>query len=242
MIEQKELKRLSTRMQTSNMMVAREYVQHYVLSELYKQKGSDRLLFKGGTALRFIYQSPRFSEDLDFTASRNISYQEIEDLLTQIYFNLESWGFSAEIDEAKETTGGYLAKTVFSFLDNKINLKIEISFRKKQKKIEKEISQIRNEFLPTYDIIHLTLEKITAGKLAALMSRSKPRDWYDLYFLLKNDYLDSNQKKILPEILEKLKKSRTAFKKELKEFLPKSHHLIIKDFKNILKREIIKNI
>ncbi|MBU1349970.1 nucleotidyl transferase AbiEii/AbiGii toxin family protein [Patescibacteria group bacterium] len=238
MINQDEIKRLSTRIQTDELTVAREYLQHNFLSELYKQAGSDRLLFKGGTALRIIYNSPRFSEDLDFTATKNISYQEIESLLIDIYSTLNSWGFILDIEEAKKTTGGYLAKTIISFYNYKINLKIEISFRQSRKKINTEISQIRTEFFPTYDIVHLSQEDIVGGKLAALLSRSKPRDWYDLYFLLKNNYLNNKQKKLLPAILEKFKNYRVDVGKELKEFLPISHQIILKDFKSILKKEI----
>jgi predicted nucleotidyltransferase component of viral defense system len=32
--------------------IVREYFQHLFLSELYKREDADRLLFKGGTALR----------------------------------------------------------------------------------------------------------------------------------------------------------------------------------------------
>lgn len=94
--------------------------------------------------------------------------------------------------------------------------------------------------MPAYDIAHLPQEEIISGKLAALLARSKPRDWYDLYFLLKNDYLSGRQKKLLPDILKKFKNYRGNIRKELKEFLPVSHQLILKDFKNMLKQEIEK--
>ena len=47
--------------------IVREYFQHIFLGELYKLPDAEKLLFKGGTALRIIYGSPRFSEDLDFS-------------------------------------------------------------------------------------------------------------------------------------------------------------------------------
>ena len=56
--------------------IIREYFQNVFLSELYKLPEASKLLFKGGTALRIIYGSPRFSEDLDFSlfgvAQKNI--------------------------------------------------------------------------------------------------------------------------------------------------------------------------
>lgn len=240
MMDQKQIKKLSTRYQVSESRIVQEYVQHCFLSEFYKLSGAEKILFKGGTCLRLVFGSPRFSEDLDFIACPGISYWEIENLLTDAYLNLENWGFNIEIQETKKTTGGYLAKSFFLFNGHKIELKIEISFRVSREKIKKEISQIKNEFITTYDIVHLILEDVANGKLAALMARSKPRDWYDLYFLLKNDYLSAKQKKFLPEILKKFKNYRGDIKKELKVFLPKNQQLILKDFKKILLQELKK--
>jgi len=242
MIKAEEIKRLSIRNQIAPITIAREYVQHNYLSELYKLKGAEKLLFKGGTALRVIYQSPRFSEDLDFTGIQNVSYYEIENILTNTLKNLSNWGFDIDIDEAKKTTGGYLAKILISFLTFKMVLKLEISFRQNREKIKTEISSIENEYIARYSIIHLSQQEIINGKINALLSRSKPRDWYDLYFFLHNKMLVPTQKNLFPEILAKLKKTKMDFKKELKEFLPHSHQPIIKDFKNILITEIEKQI
>ena len=240
MIKAEEIKRLSIRNQIAHIVIAREYVQHNYLSELYKLKGAEKLLFKGGTALRIIYQSPRFSEDLDFTGIQNISYHEIENILTNTLENLSNWGFNINIGEAKKTTGGYLAKIFLSFLTFKLALKIEISFRQNREKIKSEISSIENEYIARYSIIHLSQQEIINGKINALLFRSKPRDWYDLYFFLHNKMLDTAQKKLLGKILVKLEKTKINFKKELKEFLPRNHQPIIKNFKNILLTEIKK--
>ena len=70
MIEAKILKQFSDRFQTTMDNTVREYLQHLFLSFLYQEKKSEALLFKGGTALRLVWRSPRFSEDLDFTGSK----------------------------------------------------------------------------------------------------------------------------------------------------------------------------
>jgi len=240
MISPEEIKQLSTRYQTSPLTVAREYAQHCFLSEFYKIKDSNRLLFKGGTALRLIYQSPRYSEDLDFTGVNNITYPAIEDVLIGTLKNLTAWGFEIELKEAKKTTGGYLAKMDLSFSGFRFQVKIEISFRKRRQKSRGVVSRIKNEYIPHYDIYHLPLEEIVAGKISALLTRAKSRDWYDLYFFLHSRMLETEHKKLLPEILEKLKNSKTDFKKELKTFLPRSHQMILKDFKKTLTQEIKK--
>lgn len=238
MISAEEVKRLSTRYQISSLVIAREYAQHCFLSEFYKLKNSDRLLFKGGTALRLIYQSPRYSEDIDFTGVNNITYFEIEDLLTETLTKLSAWGFEVEIVEAKKTTGGYLAKLGFSFSGFKLGMKIEISFRKRKQKSRGVISRIKNEYIPHYDVYQLPLNEIIDGKISALLSRAKARDWYDIYFFIRSRMLEAKQKKLLIDLLEKLERSKTDFKKELKNFLPHSHQMILKDFKANLIKEI----
>jgi predicted nucleotidyltransferase component of viral defense system len=237
-----EIQKLSIKYQVASLMVAREYCQHNILASFFSQKESKKLLFKGGTALRIIYRSPRFSEDLDFTDIQNISYYEIENILINTLKNLSNWGFNVDIEETKKTSGGYLAKINFIFHKFNFTIKIEISSRQSKGKIEKAITSISNDYIHTYDIIHLPREKIIKEKMNALLDRAKPRDWYDIYFFLNNRMLNLEQKKLLPKILIKLKKTKIDFKKELKEFLPRSHQTIIKNFKNILLAEIEKNI
>ena len=46
--------------------VLREYLQIIILNSIYKNNRGKLLFFTGGTALRYFYAMPRFSEDLDF--------------------------------------------------------------------------------------------------------------------------------------------------------------------------------
>jgi predicted nucleotidyltransferase component of viral defense system len=43
-----------------------EMLQLLLLDALYGHSGSQHIVFQGGTALRWVYGGPRFSEDLDF--------------------------------------------------------------------------------------------------------------------------------------------------------------------------------
>ncbi len=242
MIRQEDLKRLSTKYQISTLAVAREYCQHNILAGIYSNESSEKLLFKGGTALRIIYQSPRFSEDLDFTGIQGVTHYEVENLLTATLKNLEGWGLDLDINGAKTTTGGYLAKIKFHLYSYKFLINLEISFRQRRAKVLQNVISIKNDYIHTYSIIHLPLVNIIDGKIAALLSRNKPRDWYDLYFFLHNQMLNNKQKNQLPQILQELKRTEIDFKKDLKEFLPRSHQMILKDFKNILIKEFGKNI
>jgi len=107
MLTQENLREFTKNFQTSEKNVIREYIQHLCLANLYKNKEAQNLLFKGGTSLRFIYQSPRFSEDLDFTG-RFYNLKEIEDLFLKTLAEIEKIGIRISFKETKPTTGGYL--------------------------------------------------------------------------------------------------------------------------------------
>ncbi len=50
--------------------LVREYLQARILQSLQRAGAMQTLAFHGGTALRFLYDIPRFSEDLDFALER----------------------------------------------------------------------------------------------------------------------------------------------------------------------------
>ena len=63
MISIAKIKELATKYQTTELNVIREYFQHLFLSYFYQQSTAGSIYFKGGTAMRTIYRSPRFSDD-----------------------------------------------------------------------------------------------------------------------------------------------------------------------------------
>ncbi len=222
-------------MQTSETNIRREYFQHLFLSLFYQQEGIGEVFFKGGTALRLIYKSPRFSEDLDFD-SPITDVHSIENAIIATLLEAQKAGVETELDEAKKTTGGYLSIMRFSALGHTMPIKIEISFRDKKKRGEGTF--ISSDLFPDYSIIQLEEKQLVQGKIDALLDRKKPRDFYDFHFLFRHNMLPATKGDIIKKALEILQKSDINFDSELKEFLPKSHHMIIKDFKIILEREI----
>jgi len=84
----------------------------------------------------------------------------------------------------------------------------------------------------------LAQDQLIGGKIQALLDRKKPRDFYDLYFILRKRLPIKDKKTVLPQALHDLQKTKINFEVELKQFLPKSHWAIIKDFKKTLEREL----
>ncbi len=236
MIENNFVSDLAKKYQTTEENIWWEYCQHLFLSYFYQQEGSEKIYFKGGTALRIVYRSPRFSEDLDFSTSLSGS-KKIEKIILGTLLSIEREGVDVELEEAKITTGGYLSTVEFKINQKKITVKIEISQRAKRE--FGELITISNDFILPYVLIQLGEEQLIEEKLQALLTRQKPRDFYDLYFLLRSNKIKTNLRQdFLPKILNLSQKTKVNFNQELKHFLPKSHWLIIRNFKDTLVREI----
>ncbi|PIY94968.1 MAG: hypothetical protein COY68_00690 [Candidatus Levybacteria bacterium CG_4_10_14_0_8_um_filter_35_23] len=240
MLTSDKLKELAIKNQTTELNIRREYIQHVFLSYFYRQKESKQIFFKGGTSLRILFNSPRFSEDLDFSSSLR-GIKEIETVVINTLEEIEREGIQTEIVESKKTTGGYLAIISFELSSHSVEIQIEISNRGKDS--EGEVVTIVSDFIPSYTVIQLKLELLTEEKLEALLSRKKPRDFYDLYFMLRaKNLISQKQKNVLSKALVELKKTHINFEKELRQFLPKTHWTIIRNFKSILEKEIQKFI
>lgn len=237
MLSIKNLEKFTDQAQTSIQNVVREYCQHLFLSYLYKQSGSERLLFKGGTALRIIFQSPRFSEDLDFTGV-NITPSEVEELFIGALANIEKTGIRVELKEAKRTTGGYLGVMEFDVYDKITEIYFEVSLRR-AKGYQGTTAVIENGYIRQYTVVHLSKELLVQGKLDALINRHKPRDFYDYYFLLSGNFPIMKEKDNLVRALKILKESKIDFRRELREFLPASHLMHVRDFKKVLEQKIL---
>lgn len=239
MLSSTYVQKLAVKYQTTDLNIRREYGQHVLLSYLYRQPQAADLFFKGGTALRLIYRSPRFSEDLDFDASvhdRRVWEKAIEQTLVDV----SKEGFGVNIEESKATSGGYLGIVNFLNFGDPIIIHFEISFRKQR--TAGEMFTIQNDFTAPYTVNSLKTEQLVAGKLLALFDRQKPRDFYDVYFMLRSNMVTVQQKPQLKKMLELLSTKELNFGKELSAFLPRSQALIIRDFKTTLSREIQRNI
>ena len=55
----------------------REYLQAFVMRSLHESEASRTIAFVGGTALRFLENLPRFSEDLDFSQVSSEHYAPV---------------------------------------------------------------------------------------------------------------------------------------------------------------------
>lgn len=180
-----------------------EYLQYELLDSLYKQKNSERLSFMGGTSIRIIYGSQRFSEDLDFD-NFGLSYLDFEKILEKVMADMKNKGFEIEFRLLKK--GAYHCYIKFPKLlfennlsdhqDEKILVRID-TVSKKQFNKPKDF--ILNGFGVYRKILVNSPEVILSQKIIAIIERkrSKGRDYYDVSYLLGKIEPDFNYLEVI---------------------------------------------
>lgn len=234
MLSQRSIKEFSAQLHTHELNVMREYLQNLLLSLLFQQTESDNLAFKGGTALRLLYGSPRFSEDLDF--SSNLSEYHVKIILQKTFQSFQKEAISHACLESKKTTGGFFALYKFSLYDKEIPIEWNISLRTATRA---EAILVTTPMIPHYQCMALPIKTLAQEKIEALFRRKKPRDFFDLYFLLRERRgLESiiPLKKRLIEEVDHL--NPRTIKQELRLFLPTTHHALLNSFPKALASEL----
>ena len=246
MITQETIQKLAVQYQTSDYPnIIREYFQHLFLSQFYKIEDTENILFKGGTALKIIYGSPRFSEDLDFSIFNIEQYRQkdfIENIFTKVLTEIERFGIKVELGpKPGPTTEGYYGDATFQIYDYPpIVVSINISSRN-GRDVKGEVDSIANDFVSTYNVFHLPQVELVEEKIFdALVKRKKARDFYDLYFIMRTGLLTPEQKNRLNNFKNKIIKwaEGVDFSSELSALLPQNQQDIIRDFKNNLFKEL----
>lgn len=80
---------------------SREYLQAMILGVMQETGAMIPLAFCGGTALRFLYSLPRFSEDLDFSLERNNSEFDLDSCIGRIRKSLVREGYDIQLKSRK---------------------------------------------------------------------------------------------------------------------------------------------
>lgn len=246
MITQDTIRQLASQYHTSeHPNIVREYFQHLFLSELYKLPEGEHLLFKGGTALRIVFSSPRFSEDLDFSLFSVAEHERkafIEKVFENVLTAIERSGISVRYGtKFGPTKEGYHGSTTFHLYDYPpVDVEIDVSGRNGHE-VRGEVGTVASGFVPSYNIFHLPQAALVREKIfGALLGRMKERDFYDLYWLLRSNMVSQEQKKELAPHAERVIKEAEGrdFKPELSTFLPVDQQAIIKNFSETLKGEL----
>lgn len=229
--------------------IYREYLQTLFLKYFYNQKGSEKFYFKGGTAIRFLLGSFRFSEDLDFTSL--LDEREINSLISQTIKTLSKEAtaeFKREESHEDSFTGRLFQNLpYFTF---PLTVRLDISFREKPFKTDTNYVKTIFPISPYPLVNHLSIEEIMAEKIRALIIRGKGRDIFDLWFLLTkkvpmnwglvNKKMSLYKRKIdSEELISVIKEmSEKEIKIDLTKFLPLSHRSMVSKIKELTLSEL----
>lgn len=235
MIPKDTLEKLAVKNQVGRIHVYREYCQHVALSIIYRHKFGKHILFKGGTALRFVYQSPRYSEDLDFSLF-NLSSRHIEDVLLELSDGMTAQNLACDVEEAKETSGGYLANITIKLYGETVYISIQASQRKKNGR-KPDLQLLSSEFIPPYTLYLLPKQELVEEKIQAALTRAKPRDFFDVYYLLRRRDIPVALRSAVAPLADTVKEKRMDFR-ELTDFLPKSMTPLVADFPTVFAAEV----
>ncbi len=172
---------------TEKLNILREYLHAFALRSLHESQAFRGLSFVGGTALRFVYNLPRFSEDLDFSLEDDQHY-EPEKWLGKLRRDLGYAGFDARVSWSDRRTvnvawvkvAGILHESGLAAMPNQnLSIKLEIDTSPPRGAVTvREV--VSRHFMIALQ--HHDLPSLMAGKIHALCTRRylKGRDWYDL--------------------------------------------------------------
>lgn len=238
MITKEQINNLSKFYQLDKFTIIREYLQLVFLSYLYRQKEAKNIFFKGGTAIRLLFNSPRFSEDLDFSTTYD------KKLVRKLVGDVEQ-RVKQEIPEVKISplySGRTTERFRLKYLGEEIRypLVIRLDFHLVKNVEATTVSPVVTRFpLILFPVVaHLTAEVILEEKIQALISRVKARDFFDVWYLLKKDVVlrEKINRAILLRKIEKA--SQAKLRQELTKFLPRPQRPVIA----VLKKELTRHL
>jgi hypothetical protein len=174
--------------------LVREYLQARILESLQRAGAMIPLAFHGGTALRFLYAIPRFSEDLDFMLETPGAGYDFRAYLRHIQdvFSKEGYRVGIKLNDQKPVNAAMIRFDNLLYelglsphWDEVLAVKIEVDTNPPAG-AGLNITLIRRHV--TLRLQHHDRASLLAGKLHALFQRrfEKGRDLYDLMWYLSD--------------------------------------------------------
>lgn len=230
--------------------ILREYVQIRFLDIFFRIVKPKTIFFKGGTALRLLYGSERFSEDLDFTVP---SKENPFELAKQTVIKLKSEITDISIKQI-DTSAGASAKISLNGFSSNQPLTIKLDFSLREQVLMPQVAAVKtNTPVAGVSLVDaLSKKEILAEKIRAVINRKKGRDLYDLWYLLHTGTLierDLIEKKLAyyhekfqPDSLFTVIAgwNEKDLYQDIAKFLPKSQRRIIAELPRLI-QALLKN-
>lgn len=249
MLSKRQVEKFSKHFKIDHFTIYREYLQILFLKYFYTLKETDQVYFKGGTAIRLLLDSFRFSEDLDFT-----SLLEIKEMKRVVDRALKGVQKEVDvefkrIDSPSRTFTGKIYQNIeeFSF---PLTVRLDFSMREEPQFVENSVLETIFPVSPYPRVSNLAPKEMLAEKVRAILSRESGRDLFDLWFLLsKKVELDwklvnikmeiYNRKANSQDLIEAIKeRSKKEIESDLNKFLPRSERDLSEKVKDLILEKI----
>jgi predicted nucleotidyltransferase component of viral defense system len=212
-MEQVLAEQKSRELRIDKTQVVREYWELIILKGLYESPFGRSLIFKGGTALRLTHGSPRFSEGLDFSLTRDVLKGHFSSFMEKMIGPFPELTCT-DLQEKFYTYLGEV-KVTQGYLPFPFRIKVEIS-KREAKDYSWELKLLSSPVTVVQVLGQVaTLEQLYRDKLSCLAGRAKPKDLFDLWYL--------SQKLGLPYTPPKGSFKKKEVIRELRKYLPKDY-------------------
>lgn len=258
MINRYEIRQLSEKNGVPAITIDKDWVLGHVVAGIYHNSYLKSILvFKGGTCLKKCYfENYRFSEDLDFTAIKEIDLKllrkNFNTVLRQITENTDILFQQPKFSELKfkDKLMAYRIDVPFWGSNHSgeptnrkwtTRLKIEITLFEKLcfKPVIRNLIHFFSDTPIISQIKSYSLEEIIAEKLRALLQRSysAPRDYYDLWYLTDN-MENIDWKRVKTAFIEKCDFKSIKFQSIEDFFIDDKIRVVKREWNNSLKNHL----
>ena len=228
MISKKQLQEIANKNKIGLYFQEKDYMLNIFLYSLYREIKENKIIFKGGTCLKIVYNYPRFSEDLDFDT--DLKPKKIEKIFYKALETFSLLDIEYEIMKKEIFEKSFTAKIRFNgplYAKRKETANsITIDIGKRGKVFMKPLwKQVNSPYpdIPNYFVLAMQEEEIFAEKARAFLMRKKPRDMFDIWCMLGKGLKSEMVAKKLKEknVLPKIEfPSKTEYERDLCALLP----------------------
>lgn len=251
MISKAQINEFSKRLAIDEFTIIREYIQVVFLSVFYSTSESQKVYFKGGTAIRLLLKSGRFSEGLDFTSE--LTAKELDLLVIETVKKMSAIIPDMTIKRTEENKFSYT--DILSYhpegMKHPLNIHLDFSLREKPETSKETVLESDFPVVPLPVVRHMDWREILAEKIRAFLYRLKGRDVYDLWFMLQKgvelDWKMINRKTAfydmktsLQDLMDRIGHFEDKkLKQDLAKFLPAHDRNFVEHLKALIMSQLV---
>jgi len=186
-MEADELRRIAGKFKVPIGTLEKDYAVTTLLSLISRFPKVSAMVFKGGTAIKKVYfPEARFSEDLDFTCSSDVSKVLISMLRKEIEGGLDVQFTEVKSEYSRLKYGRRISVKYNDFNGHPNSIQVDLRLGEKVLKgAERREVMHFYKVLDKFQMPSMRLEEMMAEKIRATIYSAQPRHLYDTWFLFR---------------------------------------------------------